>query len=181
MAPESDIQLRLSLSPQWWNLSEMLRDLIIRMLRVNPNDRLTSEQALKHPWFVMCRNQTLREERKFVEIRDLKSMAIYGKTSILKKITLMYLAVRLDQNSCPEIKQKFEQADRDDNGIINEEEFNLIFQQASGNENIPLRSTSMLFDMLDTNNNGTIEFSEFKAALIRTTLYLQENQLAKAF
>lgn len=39
----------------------------------------------------------------------------------------------------------------------------------------------MLFDMLDTNNNGTIEFSEFKAALIKTTLYLQENQLAKAF
>lgn len=35
-APENDIQVRLSSSPQWWSLNEMLRDLIIHMLRVNP-------------------------------------------------------------------------------------------------------------------------------------------------
>lgn len=93
---EQEIVVRLSSSPQWWNLSTELRDLIIRMLRKNPVDRLTSSQALKHPWFVNQRNQLLRQERKFVEIRDLKCMAVYGKTPVLKKITLMYLAVRLD-------------------------------------------------------------------------------------
>ena len=86
----------------------MLRDLIIHMLRVNPQDRLTSQMVLKHPWFVHGRNLSLRAEKKFVEVRDLKAMAVYGKTPVLKKITLMYLAVRLDQNSCPEIKDKFE-------------------------------------------------------------------------
>lgn len=44
-----------------------------------------------------------------------------------------------------------------------------------------MSSTSLLFDMIDTNNNNHIEFSEFKAAMIRTTFYLQENQLRKAF
>ena len=107
-APENDIQVRLSSSPQWWSLNEMLRDLIIHMLRVNPQDRLTSQMVLKHPWFVHGRNLSLRAEKKFVEVRDLKAMAVYGKTPVLKKITLMYLAVRLDQNSCPEIKDKFE-------------------------------------------------------------------------
>ena len=35
--------------------------------------------------------------------------------------------------------------------------------------------------MLDTDANGTIEFSEFKAAMLRTTIYLQADHLRKAF
>ena len=46
-------------------------------------------------------------------------MAVYGKTPILKKLTLMFMAVRLDQNTVREIKEKFELADRDENGVIN--------------------------------------------------------------
>ena len=58
---------------------------------------------------------------------DLKAMAVYGKTPILKKITLMFLAVRLSPNSLPEIKKKFEAADKDDDGLIDPQEFNLLF------------------------------------------------------
>ena len=49
---------------------------------------------------------------------DLKSMAVYGKTPVLKKLVLMFMAVRLDQNTCKDIKYKFETADRDYNGSI---------------------------------------------------------------
>ena len=72
-------------------------------------------------------------DRKTVQVNDLKAMAVYGKTSILKKITLMFMAVRLDQSAMAEIKVKFTEADKDENGIINVEEFNLIFQHATGN------------------------------------------------
>ena len=108
-------------------------------------------------------------------------MAVYGKIPILKKITLMFLAVTADGSSMVELKRQFEQADGDQNGLISPDEFNVIFKQAVGNDQIPLQSTAMLFDMLDTNGNGQIEFSEFKAAMIKTTFYLQENQLRKAF
>jgi len=76
-------------------------------------------------------------DRKTVQVNDLKAMAVYGKTSILKKITLMFMAVRLDQSAMAEIKVKFTEADKDENGIINVEEFNLIFQHATGNQSIP--------------------------------------------
>ena len=35
--------------------------------------------------------------------------------------------------------------------------------------------------MLDTNHNGQIEFSEFKAAMLRTSIYLQQEQINKVF
>lgn len=54
-------------------------------------------------------------------------MAIYGKTPVLKKITLMFLAVRLDKKSLEDIRNKFTAADRDENGLISQGEFNGIF------------------------------------------------------
>ena len=39
---------------------------------------------------------------------------------------------------------------------------------------MPLNSTALLFDMLDTNDNDTIEFSEFKAAMLKTMIYVNE-------
>mmetsp|Transcript_37980 Transcript_37980/g.46355 ORF Transcript_37980/g.46355 Transcript_37980/m.46355 type:complete len:116 (-) Transcript_37980:749-1096(-) len=41
--------------------------------------------------------------------------------------------------------------------------------------------TKMLFEMMDTNKNGSIDFSEFKAALLRTSVYLNNAHLLKAF
>ena len=110
----------------WPHLNEMLRDLIFRMLRTNPMDRLTSEQALRHPWFLQGRNQVLREEGKFVQDTDLRAMAVYGRTPLLKKITLLYIAVRMDQNSCQDIQNKFDEADKDENGVISYDEFTAI-------------------------------------------------------
>lgn len=38
-------------SPQWDNVSPLAKDLIHGLLTVDPETRLTSEQALGHPWF----------------------------------------------------------------------------------------------------------------------------------
>ncbi|KAJ1751328.1 Calmodulin-dependent protein kinase cmk2 [Coemansia sp. RSA 2523] len=34
----------------WWGISEYAKDFIRRCLRANPNERMTAEQALQHPW-----------------------------------------------------------------------------------------------------------------------------------
>jgi serine/threonine protein kinase len=35
----------------WAGVSAQARDLVARMLRVNPSERITAEQVLQHPWF----------------------------------------------------------------------------------------------------------------------------------
>ena len=46
---------------------------------------------------------------------------------------------------------------------------------------MPIRSTNMLFDTVDTNENGVIDYSEFKACVLRSQVYLHEQILKKAF
>merc|ERR1719356_1498179 len=45
--------------PQWKNLSENCKDFLLRLLKVDPNERMTTEQALKHTW-IADRDQTGR-------------------------------------------------------------------------------------------------------------------------
>lgn len=78
----------------------------------------------------MRRDQKLQADHKIVKMSDLKAMAIYGKTPVLKKITLMFIAARLDQVGIEDIQRKFRGADKDENGLISQEEFNLIFREA---------------------------------------------------
>ncbi|KAF7466216.1 phosphorylase b kinase gamma catalytic chain, liver/testis isoform isoform X2 [Marmota monax] len=46
-------QYRFS-SPEWDDRSNTVKDLISRLLKVNPEERLTAEQALQHPFFERC-------------------------------------------------------------------------------------------------------------------------------
>merc|ERR1711920_618170 len=45
--------------PQWDKLSSSCKEFILRLLVVDPNDRLSSDQTLKHPW-IAERDQTGR-------------------------------------------------------------------------------------------------------------------------
>ncbi|XP_050021893.1 phosphorylase b kinase gamma catalytic chain, liver/testis isoform isoform X2 [Alexandromys fortis] len=41
-------------SPEWDDRSDTVKDLISKLLQVNPEERLTAEQALQHPFFERC-------------------------------------------------------------------------------------------------------------------------------
>lgn len=42
---------QFSQSPRWLSLSNNAKDLISKMLTVNPEERFTIDQILAHPWF----------------------------------------------------------------------------------------------------------------------------------
>lgn len=58
-ASEELIHQRLSSFSKWWDLHEQLRDLILKMLKVDPAERISSHGVLHHPWVTMFRNQNL--------------------------------------------------------------------------------------------------------------------------
>jgi len=62
-------------SPEWDDISEAAKDFVKKLLVVNPAQRLTSAQALAHPWLAEAAPK--RELKSFGSVRDgLKSMKL---------------------------------------------------------------------------------------------------------
>ena len=166
--------------PQFSALSNELKDLIAGLLRTDQTQRLTIKQALMHPWMVARTLQTLTQQGKLVAPEDLRRMAAYGQTKVLKKLTLMYLGCHLNPTMLQSLQTQFTGSDHDGNGTISPEEFHTQFCVSIGQE-VPLECTKILFQIIDTNENGVIDFSEFKACLLRSQIALNEDLLRKAF
>lgn len=132
--------------------------------------------ALLHPWMAFRRQATLRHSAKFVETEDLRRMAAYGQTKVLKKLTLMYIGCHLGPSLVQALQDQFTGADADHSGTISPGEFHVQFCKSVGQE-VPLESTNLLFEIIDTNENGVIDFSEFKACLLRSQISLNEELL----
>ena len=107
-------------------------------------------------------------------------MASYGQTKVLKKLTLMYIGCHLHPTMIQALQDQFEKADTDQSGTVSPDEFHAQFCKSVG-EDIPLECTNLLFEVIDTNENGVIDFSEFKACLLRSQISLNEDLLRKAF
>uniref|UniRef100_A0A8C3ASH3 calcium/calmodulin-dependent protein kinase n=1 Tax=Cyclopterus lumpus TaxID=8103 RepID=A0A8C3ASH3_CYCLU len=84
-------------SPEWDTVTPEAKNLINQMLTINPAKRITSDQALKHPWIchrstvasMMHRQETVECLRKFNARRKLKPSTNNSKNSIVSAINAM--------------------------------------------------------------------------------------------
>ena len=96
-----------------------------------------------------------------------------------KKATLIYLAAKLPEGCIEDLRTLFIKVDSNGDGRITSDEF----QSAIKKYDIDYTSQQMqdLIYMLDINNNGYIDYTEFLAGCMKSKIYLKEENLKIAF
>jgi Ca2+-binding EF-hand superfamily protein len=96
-----------------------------------------------------------------------------------KKATLIYMAAKLPEDFIEDLRALFIKIDANGDGRITSDEF----QQAITKYSLDYTSEQMsdLVYILDTNNNGHIDYTEFIAGCLRSKIYLHEDNLKIAF
>ncbi len=169
--------------PQYTSLSNEAKDLITKLLKFNPNERITAEQALQHPWFN-------REEIKLIDYLDdsiakqmLSNMENYKSDNIIKCAVLAYLVHQnTNINECQLASKLFNSLDTDHDGkLMKSDLINAIKRYYNLPEAQAVNKANYIFAHIDTDNNGMLEAEEFIRACINPTVFYNNNYLRVAF
>ena len=170
-------------SPPFNKLSKNSLDLLKKLLAMDPEQRITAEEALNHPWF-----KEFKSQEKYNKINDkntmktlINNLKTYRRTSVIQETALAYLVHHFPQikdvvNSC----KLFNQIDKNGDGKISEDELLKGFSERYSSETLE-SDIDEIYKNLDMDNNGYIEYEEFVRASVSKEYFVKENVLRYAF
>ena len=159
---------------KWSNISIEAKDLITHMI-CPENERYNAKQVLEHPWLKNANNKPLTEFNF-----DPFFLFRYMNSSILKKMSLLFIASRLGDNEINDLKQIFTAFDTDKDGQISMKELKQGLLELNSFHSCE-QDIENLFKSIDVDNNFRIDYTEFLAATISEKTYLQKDRLFEAF
>ena len=164
---------------EFTGVSDECKELLMCMLNRNPKKRITSVQALKHPWFAKMKEFAETTSPVRVPSETLRKMSSFRGGTAFKKAALNLLVKSADEREVEHLRQQFQMIDKDGNGMIEAQEL----QKLLVNMNLDKSDQEVqeIIEQMDYNNNGQINYSEFLAATIDVHNFLTESRLRAAF
>merc|ERR1712032_1004015 len=160
----------------WKNVSEDAKNLIRMLLKMNPRDRYTAEQALNHEWI---KNKAPKAENVSLQSNFVDNLRSFRSQNKLKKAALHIIANQLDDASIKALRDTFMQLDSNGDGLLTPAELKEGLQKA-GLKEIPPDLQQIMEDV-DSDGSGVIDYTEFLAATLDKKLYLQEDIVWSCF
>ncbi|CAI9769023.1 unnamed protein product [Fraxinus pennsylvanica] len=162
-------------SDPWPLISESAKDLIRKMLCMNPSERLTAHEVLCHPW--ICENGVAPDMA--LDPAVLSRLKNFSAMNKLKKMALRVIAESLSEEEIAGLREMFKAMDTDNSGAITFDELKAGLRKYGST----LKDTEIrdLMDAADVDNSGTIDYGEFVAATIHLNKLEREEHLLAAF
>mmetsp|Transcript_113380 Transcript_113380/g.360446 ORF Transcript_113380/g.360446 Transcript_113380/m.360446 type:complete len:670 (+) Transcript_113380:68-2077(+) len=165
----------------WQRVSEEAKQFIRRLLCAAPSERIGASEALGNHWLTSTlgiAESAVKKPTLGIELLD--RLRKYKTQHLLKKATLQIIAWRfLDHERIQTLEDAFRQLDVNGDGVLSVSEIRAGLEQA-GVQDMP-RDLQQIVDSVDTEGNGTINYTAFLAATMERRSTLLEDVLQAAF
>uniref|UniRef100_A0A7N0TQU5 non-specific serine/threonine protein kinase n=1 Tax=Kalanchoe fedtschenkoi TaxID=63787 RepID=A0A7N0TQU5_KALFE len=162
-------------SDPWPSISSSAKELVKKMLRADPKERLNAVEVLNHPW--------VREDGdasdKPIDIAVLSRMKQFRAMNKLKKVALKVIAENLSEEEIMGLKEMFKSMDTDNSGTITYEELKAGLPKLG--TRLSESEVRQLMEAADVDGNGTIDYIEFITATMHMNRMEREDHLYTAF
>jgi len=183
--------------PEWTSISAEAKDLITKLLTVDPTKRYSAEQALMHSWFahVTTMEPTANSPQPELEIptfqRNRSSSMVgcrflrdrlsqYVGMSRLKRFAMNVIAEELTESEIWHLRKIFEEIDTDKSGTLSFHEL-LTAMRLAGVEEFTEKEAQDLMESLDVDGNNSVDWKEFLAAVVDRNVFIREENIQIAF
>ncbi|XWS38286.1 hypothetical protein CRYUN_Cryun19dG0118600 [Craigia yunnanensis] len=159
----------------WPSVSSNAKDLVRKMLRDDPKERLSAFEVLNHPW--------MREDGdasdKPLDVAVLTRMKQFRAMNKLKKVALKMIAENLSEEEIISLKEMFKSMGTDNSGTITFEELKAGLPKLG--TKLSESEVRQIMEAADVDGNGTIDFIEFITATMHMNRMEREEHLYTAF
>lgn len=162
-------------SDPWPSISSGAKELVKKMLRQDPKERLTAVEILNHPWVI----EDGIASDKPIDIAVLTRMKQFRAMNKLKKVALKVIAENLSEEEIMGLKEMFKSMDTDNSGTITFEELKAGLPKLG--TKLSESEVRQLMEAADVDGNGTIDYIEFISATMHMNRVEKEDHLYKAF
>ena len=177
--------------PELKSISNNCKDLIKKLCNKNPKQRIKSEEALNHPFFKtginfsnLLKGIYVENTKELKKIFRNKNSDLFGKkftNSKFKEMVIAYIGLNFpDKVEAQKARKIFlEISGGNKHFLITKETFVSRFEKAF--KNLTKEEIENLFDSLDQNETGNIEYEELIRALSDRDKLLSNKNLGEAF
>ena len=158
------------------NVSQLAIDFIKRCFVKDPDNRISSQEALSHPWFEPIFKKIYAP--KFLDDNLLYNISNTQKFTLLKRLILRYMIYNMGHTELSVYKRAFLSFDKENTGVISPEElkdlFNIYHKPLSEEQIKKIMSVS-------DNHNNFLTYNEFIMCCLRIRDFLSPKKIFNAF
>ena len=188
-------QIKLDTS-EWMDISAEAKDLLSHLLERNPDNRLSAENALQHPWIKSKRKYTAivpsyKNSFKKMEHENIfKNIRRFTQNQKFQEAVINYLVHQVNVSDMNKnLSRVFQEFDDNGDGILSYEEirmgikrfYHMDEREDSSKLNHFDNDIDEIIKIIDKDNSGTVEFQEFIRATVDLNQLLSEKNLKMAF
>ena len=175
----------LTFDPADWNtISDSAKDLVRKMLDKDPATRISAQACLEHPWFTSNdieanhagHDPALLHEDKLQVLRRIKN---FRQPKRLQIEALTFLVNQVDTSTFDfaKLRNAFRTLDADNSGTLEMNEIKAAFSELNMSE----QEINQIFERIDFNHDGEINYTEFLAVTVDRRKAITEQNLLFAF
>lgn len=144
----------------WDKISTQAKHFIQQLLKADPKMRMTAEQANEHEWLKTKENAV--DVEHFTDV--MNNLKKFQDKGTLVQLCVTTVARQMDHTQLKKIHQVFAECDKNGDGTLSAEEIanvqKKMLGEGAGNE------IKELFDQLDLDGSGEVDYTEFCAAAL---------------
>ena len=163
---------------EWSKISKEAKELIKKMLTLNPENRVSALEALSDKWFNINKDK-LKTDLKMAK-NVIQNMKKFKKNRRLEQATVGFIINQLvSKEERNELAKQFKEWDKNGDGVLSKQEIMDGYKKAYGkaDEN----EIDNMIKSVDLDGNGVIDYNEFLSCALNKEKILSRENLEYCF